>query len=454
MNASYTEFLNRKAQVGTATGFDPLWMPDCLFGFQVVPAAWSIRRGRAAILADCGLGKSLLELVWAENVIRHINRPVLLLTPLGVAAQMVREGEKFGVECVRSANGKFPPGARVVITNYERLCHFDPADFAGAVCDEAGVIKDFDGSRRAEVTEFLRTLPYRLLATATPAPNDHIELGTHSEALGELGRMDMIARFFVKLVKKDFRGWGRVKYRLRSYAVRDFWRWVASWARAFRKPSDLGFEDGDFLLPELVTREHAVRPDQARKGFLFDVPAMTLQEEQEEQRRTIPQRCAKVAELVAHDQPAVVWCHLNDEADLCERLIPGAVQVAGSDPVEVKEERLLAFQQGQIRVLVSKPRVAGFGLNWQHCAHQTYFPSHSFEQWYQAVRRSWRFGQKRPVVVDTVTTEGRSEVLANLRRKQGAAERMFAELVRLMNESLRVERSAYGSRQEEVPSWL
>lgn len=455
MVATYSRFLSGKAQVGGDHGFAPVWVPDILFDFQRALVEWAVRRGRAAIFADCGLGKSGMQLVWAENVVRHTNRPVLVLTPLAVGGQTVREAEKFGVDAVRSGDGKIPAGARVVVTNYERLTKFSPDDFAGVVCDESSSIKDFGGVRKAEVTDFMRTLPYRLLCTATAAPNDHDELGTSSEALGELGYQDMIGKFFTKERREDARGWGRTKYMMKPHAVTGFWRWVCSWARACRRPSDLGFDDGRFVLPELVTREHEVTASRVAAGRLFDCPGVTLEEQREEQRRTIGDRCGKVAELVGRTgQPAVCWCHLNDEGDELTRLIPGAVQVSGADDDDRKEEKLTAFAAGQIRVLVTKPKIAGFGLNWQHCAHQTYFPSHSFEQWYQGVRRCWRFGQTRPVVVDVVTTEGGAGVLANLRRKADQADDMFAELVRLMNDSVRIGRATYGTNKQEIPTWL
>jgi hypothetical protein len=301
MVASYRDFLATKSQTGGDHGFAPLWMPDILFDFQRALVEWSVRRGRAAIFADCGLGKSGMQLVWAENVVRHTNRPVLVLTPLAVGAQTVREAEKFGVAAVRSLDGKVPADARVVVANYERLAKFDAAAFAGVVCDESSILKDFNGKRRSEVTEFMRTLPYRLLCTATAAPNDYDELGTSAEALGELGYQDMIGRFFQKETAKDHLGWGRTKYKVKGHAVTGFWRWVCSWARAVRRPSDLGFADGQFVLPELVTREHEVKATLPATGRLFDVPAFTLDEQRDEQRRTIGERCGKVAELVAHD---------------------------------------------------------------------------------------------------------------------------------------------------------
>ena len=452
---AYRRFIDSRTHYGSLSGFEPLWLPDFLYPFQRALCEWAIRKGRAAILASCGLGKTPQQLVWAENVVRRTNRPVLILTPLAVAQQTVREADKFGVEAIRSSDGKFPAGARVVVTNYDRLHYFSPDGFAGVVCDESGAIKNFSGKRTAEVTDFLRTIPYRLLCTATPAPNDFDELGTSSQALGEMGYQDMITKFFRKQTAKDYLGWGRTKYKLKGHADRDFWRWVCSWARAVRKPSDLGFDDGPFVLPPLETREHTVIARTRRPGFLIDLPAMSLQEQREEGRRTIEERCEKVAELVADTrEPAVVWTHLNDEGDLCERLIPGAVQVAGSDRDEVKEERLIAFAAGEIRVLVTKPVLAAWGLNWQHCSHQTFFPSHSFEQFFQAIRRSYRFGQTRSVVVDVIATEGEAGVLANLQRKAEAAEVMFANLVELMNDHLNIRRDDPFRTREELPAWL
>jgi hypothetical protein len=455
-SAGYNAFLSAKRHLGGRFGFSPTFMPDSLFDFQRLLVSWAVERGRSAIFADCGLGKTAIQLTWAENVVRHANRPVLVLTPLAVGAQTVREAFKFGMECVRSFDGSVPSGARIVVANYQRLHHFNPQDFCGIVCDESSILKNFDGATKAAVTEFARKLPFRLLCTATAAPNDYIELGTSSEALGELGFSDMISRFFKKqgptTSRKDEHRAG--VYRFRGHAERDFWRWVCSWARAVRKPSDLGCDDNQFRLPDLITREHVVTARRRKDGMLFDLPAMTLEEQREERRRTIEERCELVASLVsATKEPAVLWCHLNDEGKALAR-IPGAVEVAGDDADERKEEVFEAFASGQVRVLVTKPSIAGWGLNWQHCAHETFFPSHSFEQWYQAVRRCWRFGQKRTVTVDVVASEGEAGVLSNLKRKSDAADRMFAQLVDLMNNELRIEHAAEATTKPTIPSWL
>ncbi len=452
---TYQDFLARKSQLGSNAGFAPVWMPDFLVDFQGSLTDWTIRKGRAALWADCGLGKTPMQLVVAENWVRKTNKRVLIATPLAVSAQTIREGEKFGIECHRSHEGKFPSSAKIIVTNYDRLHYFNASDFTGMVCDESGVIKHFEAKRTAEITEFMRTLPYRLLCTATAAPNDYVELGTSAESLGEMGFRDMITKFFKQQTSKDHLGWGRTKYLLKGHAEHDFWRWVCSWARAVRKPSDLGFEDGRFILPELKTTEHVIAARTKRADMLFDMPAVTLEEQREERRRTMPERCEKVAELVNDTgKPALCWCHLNPEGDLLEKLIPDAVQVSGSDSDEKKEEAFLAFSSGQIRVLVTKPVIAGWGLNWQHCAHETFFPSHSFEQYYQGVRRCWRFGQENPVNVDLVTSEGERGVLDNLKNKADAADAMFAKLVSLMNDHLAIKRGVPFTGQSEAPSWL
>lgn len=458
----FDTFLDRKLQWNDRSGFEPSWMPDFLFPFQVALVEWAVRQGRGAIFADCGLGKTPMQLVWAENVRLQTGRPVLIATPLAVAAQTVEEAHKFGIEAAVSRDGRVSAG--ITVTNYDRLERFDTTDYGGVVCDESSAIKSFDGVRRAIVTDFMRKHRYRLLCTATAAPNDYIELGTSSEALGYLGHMDMLGRFFINDnktadTKGRYRGfhaprqWSGPMWRFKGHAETPFWRWVASWARAMRKPSDLGFDDDGFVLPPLEHVQHIVKAVAPPSDTLFDLPAIGLREERDELRRTMRERCERAAELLTTDDAAVAWCHLNDEADLLERLIPDAVQIAGSDPIERKEEVLHGFSHGQVRVLVTKPKIGAWGLNWQHAAHTTFFPSHSYEQYYQAVRRMWRFGQTRPVRVDVITTEGGANVLANLERKAQQADRMFAELVRHMSDALVVTRATY-SREVEVPAWL
>lgn len=305
----YVSFLDKKTHSGASHGFEPLWIPSELFDFQQSLVTWAILKGRAAIFADCGLGKTAMQLTWAENVVRYTELPVLILTPLAVAAQTIREGDKFGIECARSSDGAI--NSRIVITNYERLEHFNPADFAGVVCDESSILKSFDGARRGQITEFMRKVPYRLLATATAAPNDFIELGTSSEALGYMGYMDMLARFF----KNDQnnctsrRLYGEApKWRFKGHAEQPFWRWVTSWARACRQPSDLGFDDGRFILPPLNEIDHLIETNTVPEGMLFAMPATNLREQRAEKKRTVQERCEQVADMVGNTgQPALVW---------------------------------------------------------------------------------------------------------------------------------------------------
>lgn len=456
--STYTDFLAAKSQRADGHGFEPTVMPDHLFDFQSELVQWAVRQGRAAIFADCGMGKTPMELAWAQNVHEHTGKPVLLLTPLAVGFQIVQEAAKFGHEAAQSRNGK--AAAAITVTNYEQLEKFDPADFGGVVCDESSAIKAFEGTTRAVVTEFMREMPYRLLGTATAAPNDYLELGTSSEALGELGYTDMLGRFFVNdnrtvSARSNFAAGGRsVGWRFKGHGEGPFWQWVSSWARAIRKPSDYGFPDGAFTLPELIERSHIVEANQPKEGTLFDVPAIGLNEEREELRRTIDERCEVAADLLADTTAGVAWCHLNDESSRLARLIDGAVEVTGSDSPAEKEEKLLAFSRGDIRVLVTKPVIGAWGLNWQHAHHMTYFPSHSYEQYYQAVRRMWRFGQQREVLVDVVTTKGGQNVLANLQRKSRAADAMFSELIAHMNDALTIQRRHDYTDRIEVPQWL
>lgn len=463
MPDSYEIFLDTKRQLGGDHGFDPVFMPDFLFDFQKHLVEWSVRKGRGALLADCGLGKEPMALAWAENVVRKTNGRVLKLEPLACAHQVITEAEKFGIEAHRSRAGELHPGINV--TNYERLHLFDPNDFVGCVVNESSILKSFDGTRRAEITAFMRKMKYRLLATATAAPNDYIELGTSSEAVGELGHMDMLGRFF----KNDqntirpvlYRHAGKssqaledgAKWRFKGHAEKAFWRWVASWARALRRPSDLGFDDGRFVLPPLIERDHLVDTVAPPSGMLFTLPAVGLQEQRDERRRSIEERCAKVADLVTGHDASLIWCHLNDEGDRLAE-IPEAVQVSGSDHDDEKEEKFIAFANREIRRLVTKPKIGAWGLNFQHCAHVTSFPSHSFEQYYQGVRRCWRFGQERSVTVDMVTTEGERDVMKNLQRKAVAADKMFSELVAAMGDALKIEKDIRFTQPMEIPAWL
>ena len=411
-----------------------------------------------------------MQLVWAENVVRHTNKPVLILTPLAVAGQTVMEAEKFGIDCQQSKDGSVKPN--ITVTNYERLDKFAADDFSGVVCDEASIIKHWSGATQKAVTRFLSKMHYRLLCTATPAPNDFIEMGTASEALGEMTYSDMLTTFFrqisddekrLRATADDIIHSKRLSWRvlqsfgqwaLKAHAFEPFWKWVSSWSRACRKPSDLGdFDDDRFVLPPLNRRDHTVIARTPPEGWLFTLPAFGLNQERGERRRTLVERSELVVKLTQDSDRAVVWCHLNPEGDRLEKDIPGAVQVKGSQSMDEKEELIMAFINGQARVLVTKGRIAGLGLNLQHCAHVVCFVDHSFEKFYQCVRRCWRFGQKRPVTLDVIATEGEVNVRRNMERKEKLSAQMFDSVVRFMNASQRIE-AKQTKALTEVPPWL
>ena len=443
----YAEFIRRKSQIARDEGFAPSWMSDFLFDFQKHLVEWSIRKGRAALLCDCGLGKTPMQLVWSENVIRKTNRPVLILTPLAVSAQTIRESAKFGIDAVQSRDGSI--GKNITVTNYEQLHRFDRSQFGGVVCDESSILKNYSGATRNEIIAFLGPIPYRLLCTATPSPNDYTEIGNSSEALGVMRRVEMLAMFFIH----DAADTG--KWRVKGHGVSEFWRFMASWARAVRFPSDIGFDNGDFILPKMVMHQH-IMPSKPMDGWMFAVEARTLDEQRNERRATIEDRCAQVAKL-ANDsgEPFVAWCSLNDESEMLAELIPDAVEVTGSQSNEEKEEKIIAFSSGKIRVLVTKPDICGFGMNWQHCNAMSFFPSHSHEQFYQAVRRCWRFGQKRAVDVHIVTTDAEARVVENMKRKERSADEMFAGIVAHMKEFYAEKPSTYKADVKmEKPSWI
>jgi superfamily II DNA or RNA helicase len=472
----YAAFLDRKTQAGCDHGFKPVWMPGQLFPFQQSLVEWACVKGRAAIFADCGLGKTFMQLAWAENVARKTGGRVLILTPLAVAFQTVKEGEKIGVEVAHRREG-LQAGDRIVVTNYERLHYFNAADFQGVVCDESSILKHYTGKTQKNVTRFLAKMPYRLLCTATAAPNDYVELGTSSEALGELSNSDMLTRFFryrddkgqkqdqrlQDVAEKHEQYFGKLSFRvaqtigqwrLKNHAVKPFWRWVCSWARVCRLPSDLGYDDAGFLLPDLTERQHVIIPDTAPDGYLFSLPAFGLGEEREERRRTLDQRCDFVADLVSHNKPAVIWCHMNEEGKRLAKMITGAREIAGCTPDDEKEEIYRDFAEGRLLKLVIKPKIGAWGLNWQHCSHVVTFASHSYEQYYQSIRRCWRFGQKQPVTVDVVATEGERRVIENMSRKSEQAKRMFTMLVNEMNRAEKIIKANDYTKKVEVASWL
>jgi hypothetical protein len=472
---TYAQFIERKSQLTSQSGFDPVFMPAFLFDFQKALVEWAVRKGRAAIFADCGLGKTPMQLVWAENVVQKTNGRVLILTPLAVGPQTVREAHKFGMEAAQSRDGK--PAGKITVTNYEKLHLFNPEDFVGCVCDESSILKHFTGATQKNVTRFMSKLQYRLLCTATAAPNDYIELGTSSEALGELSHSEMLTRFFRYLddkgqkkekrdqafAEKSVQHYQRLafrvsqtigQWRLKNHGTLPFWRWVTSWARACRKPSDIGFDDGAFQLPPLTEIDHVIMPTSPPDGYLLTLPACGLKEERDERRRTLKERCEFVAKLADHKEPAVIWCHMNQEGDELEKAISGARQVAGKTPDEEKEEIYEDFITGKLSKLVIKPKIGAWGLNWQHCAHVITFASHSYEQYYQSIRRCWRFGQKKPVRLDVIATEGERGVITNMRRKAVQAGKMFEALVQEMNHSETIKSENKNHETIQIPNWL
>lgn len=457
---TYAEFVANKSQVGGNAGFDPLWMPEFLFDFQRSLVEWAVRKGRAAIFADCGLGKTPMQLVWAENVARKTGKPVLIMTPLAVAQQTKREADKFGIDATVSRNGECKK-AGIIVTNFEQLHQFASEDFAGAVVDESSCLKAFDGKRRKFITRFMSKMEYRLLCTATPSPNDFIEMGTSAEALGVMTQSDMLGYFFTAsenmrhtLMKEDD-FWNRTKWSFKPHAETPFWRWVCSWARACSRPEDLGFNGDKFKLPPLNYHDHIIDIPFIPPGEMFPRPAISLHEQRIERKRTIAERCDKVKEIVtSHDKQAIVWCHFNDEGDTLAEIIPGAVQVAGSDKDEDKESRLNDFALGNIRVLVTKPKIGCWGLNLQKCGEMTFFPSFSFEQLYQGVRRCWRFGRREAVNVHMVCAEGESAVTARLKEKQEKSTKMFREIVLNMQNEMKLVSEDRHHKPLELPSWM
>lgn len=452
MNQEYEQFLMAKSQLGGNHGFEPLFMPDFLFDFQKYLIQWSLMKGRSAMFADTGLGKTPMQLVWAENIVRHTNKNVLILTPLAVAYQTCKEGEKFGIDVQRSRDGK--PHGKITVTNYQQIEKFDPGDFIGCVCDESSALKNFEGATKTNVTRFMNKLPYRLLCTATPSPNDFVELGTSSEALGELKYMDMLAQFFRDTSNDKNPQWSTPHYILKGHAAENFWKWVSSWARACRKPSDLGFSDETHRLPELVQNEIVLQCTMPLPGELFVRKAVTLKDQRIERKLTLDARVQKVKELCEPHDLSVIWGHFNYECDYMEKQIPDAVQISGSDSDESKEEKFIAFANSQIKRLIIKPMIGAWGLNWQHCNHTTFFPSHSYEQLYQGIRRFYRFGQQRKVYVDLITTEGEMGVYQNIKRKSIDADRMFEMLVKHMHQERKIENKTHFNNEIKLPEWL
>ena len=425
----YADFLNSKLTFNQSTGFEPTELNSMLFDFQTDITRWAIRIGKAAIFADCGLGKTPMQLEWGKQVHENTQGNVLILAPLAVSQQTKREGDKFGIR-VNVARSMDDIVDGVNITNYEMLSHFDPDQFSGVVLDESSILKNFSGKMRTEIIESFEKTSYKLACTATPAPNDHMELSNHAEFLGVMTRQEMLSMFFVH------DGSDTSKWRIKGNAQSEFWKWLCSFAVMIRKPSDLGYDDDGFILPAIKLHEHVTDASKIPDGYLFPVEALTLQERLSERRSTIETRSMKCAELInGSNKQWIVWCNLNAESSAAARLIDGAVEIVGSDKREKKEDAFLRFTSGDIRVLVTKPRIGGFGMNWQHCHNVAFLGlSDSYEQYYQAVRRCWRFGQTEKVNVHIITAETEGAVLQNIKRKEKDAERMAISMVDNMSD--------------------
>jgi DNA modification methylase/superfamily II DNA or RNA helicase len=447
----YREFLDSKVVTHVASGKQVRNLNKKLFDFQADIVRWAAQKGRCALFADCGLGKTPMQLQWAHA----LKVKTLILAPLAVAPQTVREGAKFDVEVCYQR--KPIQDAAITITNYEMLEHFDAAKYEAIILDESSIIKHHEGKFRNLLIERFRDTPYKLACTATPAPNDFMELGNHSEFLGNLTRTEMLSTFFVH------DGGDTAKWRLKGHAEAEFWRWVCSWAVMMRKPSDLGYDDNDFLLPSLRFHERQVDSETCTEGMLFQMPAVTLQERQQARSASTEERADEVAAIVSTKQNSqwLIWCNLNAESSAAVDRIPGAVEVCGSDSIEFKENAMIDFALGKIRVLVTKPSIAGFGLNWQNCHNVVFLGlSDSYEQFYQAIRRCWRFGQKDEVECYIVTSTAEGEVVRNIKRKEADAQRMAEEMGNSMSELNKAEikgqvreQITYQHRTDAGDSW-
>jgi len=434
---NYEDFIRNKTHSTNSYGFEPVWMPESAFDFQEHIITKALRKGRIGVFADTGLGKTLIQVSIAENIIRKTNKRVLILTPLAVAFQFINEANRIGIyDIEHSKDGTFTK--KIVVCNYERLHLLNPDEFECVMLDESSILKNFSGKTRDSIVAFIKRVPYRFLATATPSPNDFIELGNSSEALGYMGYMDMLGRFF-KSTQNDQDSNNRNignKFRLLAHAEKDFFAWVNQWSVMVKRPSDLGFNDDRYQLPSLHSNRHIVRNDAQwtieNQQSLFVMPARTMTEVRQEQKLTVKNRCERAVQL-AEGKTSVYWCNLNDESSLLSELDRDAVEIIGGMSIDKKEDILQSFANGDIRRLITKARMTSMGLNWQHCNHTVFFPTWSYEQYYQAIRRFWRFGQKSEVTCDMVISEGQERVLEALEQKTQKAIELYGNLVQAAN---------------------
>ena len=450
----YGAFLERKHVTAPACGFDAAAISAHTFDFQESITKWALRLGRAAIFASCGLGKTLMQLEWARHVTLKAKGPVLIFAPLAVSQQTHREGEKFGI-AVNVCKDSDDVCDGINITNYERLDRFDLSRFAGIVLDESSILKSVDGATRTALIEQSQGIRYRLACTATPAPNDYMELGNHSAFLGLMTQQEMLSMFFVH------DGGETQKWRLKGHAEDAFWRWVCSWGVMIESPSDIGFDGSTFELPPLRMHEHIVASKETPEGMLFPMEARTLNEQRGARRSSMAERVAVAAKLVNKSkEPWLLYCDLNAEGDALAAAIPDAVQVAGADSADFKTKTMLDFAEGRLRVLVSKPSICGLGMNLQVCSHVAFVGvSHSFEAFYQAIRRCWRFGQTQPVNCHIISSSTEGAVVANLKRKEADAQKMRSAMVAHMALHGLLYENRHGKEYKpihkmEVPQWI
>jgi len=443
----YEEFLESKKHSIGNFGFKPNYIPNIAFDFQKEIISKAVEKGRIAVFADTGLGKTLIQLSLANNIVRETNGKVIILTPLAVAFQFILEAEKLDIDDIEySKDGTHTKN--IVACNYERLHYFNSKDFKGCILDESSILKNFDGKIKNQITSFIKKMPYRFLSTATPSPNDFIELGTSSEALGYMGYMDMLGKFFKNnnsSVAKQTRNIGE-KYYLKPHAERDFFAWVNQWSIMVKMPSDLGYSNDRYLLPELIVKNHVVENtstlDASGQMSIIVKEAKTFHEIKHEQRQTLKERCEKGVAL-AKGKTSVYWCNLNDESSLIKELDPEAQEIKGSMSIDKKEDILINFAKGNIDRIITKAKMTGMGLNWQHCNHSVFFPTYSYEQYYQAIRRFWRFGQTKDVTIDMVTSSGQKRVLEALQQKTDKAIHLYENLVKNVNQVFKEDKKQF-----------
>lgn len=429
---TYEDFINSKSQLECDSGFEAVYVPDSLFDFQKEIVRSAVKKGRMGIFADTGLGKTRMEIAIAYNFVKKFNKKVIIFVPLAVAFQFILEAEKMGIDDIEySKDGRHTKN--IVLCNYERIHYFNKFDFVCGICDESSVLKNFKGKTKTEITYFMNKMKYRYLFTATPSPNDFVELGTSSEALGYMGYMDMLSAFF-KSTQNDFdsnsHGIG-VKYYLKPHAEQQFFQWVNSWSVMIKKPSDIGdFSDDLYRLPELIVNNHTVyNPNDNFTGLFRAEEIKAFHELRDEQKNTEQVRSEKAVELASGHDVVVYWCNTNNESKLLSHIDRDSVEIIGSQSIEQKEDILFNFAKGNIKRLVTKSSMTGLGLNWQHCNYTVYFPTFSYELYYQAVRRFWRFGQKKPVTVDLILSNGQQRILKALEQKSNKADDLYNKLI-------------------------